>query len=334
MTMTWDQMEANADEHGFVPEKIYSQQCHLFPVCPPQDPEAAEIETAFWHAYLSRTRRFKKSPMYLDLFRYEWYEGRRRGGFWGYIEKTVQDIVCAPDPKIIILSAGCGRDLLKVGLAAGIWESTAPPKIQGTYREVDMKYFRLKKPGARILVTEFAGHNLALLQDTVKQMIARGLATEKMLAVRRWDFRKRTPLATASQEMVIFALTGNYCARSEQPYILREIARTIKPGGYLIASTISDRLDFHRAGTLLGKIRVLFDTPLAVPVLSDFWPWQARFARIASRMNNLGFWANVAAEEWMEFLEPAGMEQVRIYPGTSPFLPVEVLVARKKDNPE
>lgn len=332
MTITWDHMETNADEHGFVPESLYEENVHRFPTCPPQDPVAAEIEAAFWEAYLSRTRRFntRKTPMYMDLFRYEWYEGRKRGGFWGYIEETIRDIAPGPTPKITILSAGCGRDLLKVGLAAGIWASTAPPKIRGTYREVDMKYFSLKKPDARIMVTEFADHNMTLLRDTVEQLITRGLATREMVAVRRWDFRKRAPLATASQEIVVFALTGNYCARSEQPFILREIARTLKPGGCFIASTISDKLDFHRARTLLGKIRILLSTPLVIPVLPDFWPWQARFAKIAGKMNSLGFWANVAAEEWMEYLKPADMEQLRIYPGTSPFLPVEVLVALKK----
>ena len=68
---------------------------------------------------------------------------------------------------------------------------------------------------------------------------------------------------------------------------------------------------------------------LGVPVALDFIPWQIRWSRMAREMNDRGYWENVSAFRWMEFLKPAGMEEVKIYPAPSKIVPVEVLLARK-----
>jgi len=329
---TWLEIETLADEAGFIPEDIYDAHADRFSVCPPQHPAVREIETQVWRTYLSTAkRRNKRSLMYQELFRYEWYEGRKRGGFWGNIEKALRSVEPGPAPIVSILSAGSGRDLIKVGLAAGIFDSTAPARIRETYREVDARYLRLAKPQARIMVTEFDDSNLACLRQTVAGLIACGALTKEMIAVRKWDFRQAAPLATGTQDIIVFSLTGNYATIEEQPLILREIARCLKPGGRLITSTMTDKIDFHKARSHLGKLRLMLTTPLGWPVAIDFIPWQIRWAKMAGKMHDNGYWRNVSAAVWMKFLEPAGMEKVIIYPGPSEFLPVEVLVARKKD---
>jgi hypothetical protein len=58
--------------------------------------------------------------------------------------------------------------------------------------------------------------------------------------------------------------------------------------------------------------------------------WQVNWAKMAGRMNQLDFWANMSAESWARFLEPAGMETVRIYEGPCRLVPVEVLLSMKK----
>ncbi len=47
-------------------------------------------------------------------------------------------------------------------------------------------------------------------------------------------------------------------------------------------------------------------------------------------MNAAGYWKNVPAQQWAEFLEPFGMQKEKIYPAPSKIVPVEVLVAKKK----
>jgi SAM-dependent methyltransferase len=327
---TWQEIEALADENGFIPEAIYKEHVGNFPVCPPQHPEARRIEDEVWRTYLSTTRRRdKRSQMYQEMFRYEWYEGRRRRGFWGNIEKALGLLEPEQCRVISILSAGSGRDLIKVGLATGVFASTVPAKIRGTWREIDKQYLRLARPDARILMTEFDGNSLASLRRTVAALNDAGVLTPEMTAVRKWDFRLAAPLATGTQDVIVFSLTGNYATIEEQPLILREIARCLKPGGHLVASAMTDQLDFHKARSHWGKLKLALTTPLAWPVALDFIPWQIRWAKMAGKMNDKGYWRNVSAAVWMKFLEPAGMEQVRIYPGPSDFLPVEVLVARK-----
>ena len=330
VSLSWEEVEAFADENGFIGEKVYTNHCGNFPVCPPPDPEIAKLETDFWNAYLSKHKKSgKKNQLYQEMFRYEWYEGWGRSGFRGNIEKVIQSIEPGQSPVITILSAGCGRDLLKVGLAAGIWESTAGILIKGTYKEINMNHFRLAKPGARIMLTEFDKTNLKMLHETVNRLIEKGLLTKDMVAIRRWSFRERTPLVANTQDIVVFALTGNYTRENEQPLILREIVRCIKPGGHFVGSTISDKLDFHKARSPLGRIKVMLTTPLALPVAVDFTKWQLRFAKIAGIMNEKGYWANLPAEKWMEFIQPYNMRLVKIYPGPSSFLPVDVLLAQK-----
>lgn len=328
---SWQEIESLADENGFIPETVYNDQAGFFPVCPPQPPEVRRIESEVWRTYLSATRRGnKKSQMYQEIFRYEWYEGRKRRGFWGNIEKALRLVEPGDAPIISILSAGSGRDLIKVGLASGIFASTAPEKIRGTWREIDIKYLRLAKPQARIMVTEFNETNLSALRHTVDCLVEAGALTRAMTAIRKWDFRQTAPLTTDTQDIIVFPLTGNYATIDEQPLILREIARCVKPGGHLIASAMTDKIDFHKARGHLGKLRLALTTPLGWPVALDFIPWQIRWAKMAGEMNDKGYWKNVSAAGWMEFLKPAGMEEVKIYPGPSKFLPVEVLVAKKR----
>lgn len=328
---SWEEMAACADHTGVIPEAVYRAHSLCFPVCPPQNAEARRRETEIWTTYLSTTRRGrKKSSMYRELFRYEWYEGRKRTGFWGNIEAAIKRLNLGAASRITIFSAGSGRDLLKVGLAAGVFTSCAGKRIAGTHKEIDVKYMRLAKPEARILLTEFEEHNLASLSETVDSLIDAGALTPEMVTVRRWDFRQAAPLVCESQDLCVFSLTGNYAAASEQPLMLREIARCVRPGGHLVASAMTERLDFKKARSLRGKVRLILGTPLAWPVAFDFAPWQARWGKMAAEMYNLGFWKNASAKVWMSFLEPAQMEQVAIYPGPSTFLPVEVLLARKK----
>lgn len=327
---SWHDIESLADENGFIPEPVYNAHAADFPVCPPQPPDVRRIEEDIWQTYLSATkRRDKTSKMYRELFRYEWYEGRKRSGFWGNIEKGIKRVVAGETPIISILSAGSGRDLIKVGLAAGVFESTAPPKIKGTYKEIDKKYLRLAKPGARIMVTEFDDNNLSELKRTVSDLIAGGALTDGMASIRKWNFRMAAPLASGSQDIIVFSLTGNYATIDEQPLILREIARCLKPGGHLITSTMTDKISFKKAHSFSSRIRLALTTPLGLPVVLDFAPWQIRWAKMAAKMHDNGFWKNVPAETWMAFLRPAGMEVVVIYPGPCKHLPVEVLVAKK-----
>lgn len=193
-----------------------------------------------------------------------------------------------------------------------------------------MKYLRLAKPEAKIMVTEFDQSNLTALRNTVNALIMEGLLNEEMIAVRKWDFRLMAPLATGTQDLAVFALTGNYAAREEQPLILQEIARCIKSGGYLVASTMTDKFSFTKAGSALNKLKLIISTPLIWPIIGEFVPWQVRWGKVASLMYDKGYWKNHSADKWMAFLRPANMEQVKIYPGPSTLLPVEVLVAQKK----
>ncbi len=329
--LSWHEIEAMADENGFLPEAVYSRHIHQFPVCPPPDSHRKKKEARVWRIYLSSRRHWpKKNSMYQELYRYEWYEGRKRSGFWGNIEKALRLLEPGPAPVISILSAGTGRDLIKVGLAAGIFESIAPPKIKNTHREIDSRYLRLAKPGARIMVTEFDPDNLAALQRTIDTLIRTGALNNEMIALRQWNFRQAAPLASDSQNIIVFALTGNYATIDEQPMILREIARCVKPGGYLIASTMTEKLDFNKSSSILFKLQVILGSPLMMPIAVDFIPWQIRWAKMAAEMNNRGYWRNLPAETWMEFLQPAKMKKIAIYPGPSSYLPVEVLVAQRK----
>ncbi|MFP4039950.1 MAG: methyltransferase domain-containing protein [Desulfosudaceae bacterium] len=326
---SWREIEATADENGFIPEQTYTSQAERFPICPAPDPQRLRQEKETWRIYLSSRRRRKKTQVYNELFRYEWIEGRKRKGFWQNIEKALKLAATGATPVITIPSAGTGRDLIKVGLASGIFESTAPPRIRGTCREIAVDYMRLAKPGARIMLTEYDQNSLASLQDTVAALIAKGALTREMVAIRKWDFRQVAPLAADSQDIIVFSLVGNYATIEEQPLILRELARCVKPGGYLIASTMTDKISFNTTNTLKGKLKLALTTPLAIPVAIDFIPWQIRWGKMAAEMHNKGYWKNVPASVWMDFLRPAGMEEVAIYPGPSKFLPVEVLVARK-----
>ncbi len=330
--VSWEEMTARADENGVIPEAVYRKHSFRFPVCPPQNPEAARCESAVWRKYLSSTsRRRKNHLMYQELYRDEWYEGRKRTGFWGNIEAAIQGLELGQAPRIAIFSAGSGRDLIKVGLAAGIFESTAGKSISGTHREIDPRYMRLARPEARILLTEFDEHNLRLLRGTVDRLIAAEALTSEMVTIRRWNFREAAPVVTGTQDLVVFSLTGNYAAMTEQPLILREVSRCVRPGGHLVAATMTDKLDFNKARSPLGKLRLMLTTPLALPVALDFIPWQSRWGKMAAKMYNHGYWENATAEKWMSFIDPAQMEPVAIYPGPSRFLPVEVLLARKTE---
>ena len=325
----WQDIESQADENGFIPEKLYNENASNFKVCPPKDPDIQRMETQLWEEYLSSTRRNnKKRMMYEEMYRYEWYEGRKRMGFWGNIEDAVRTIDIGESPKVTIFSAGSGRDLFKVCLSSGIWKSKAPQKIKGTHREVSTKYFTLNKPNAKIMATEYDQNNLLALRSTINELIKEGLLNKGMIATRKWDFREAAPVASETQDLVIFSLTGNYATKIEQPLILQEIARCIGRGGYFVASTMTDKFSFKV--TTLKKLKFLFSSPLIWPIMTDFFPWQARYAKMAAMMNEKGYWKNFSADKWMEFLLPSNMEKVKIYPGPSKLVPVEVLVARKK----
>lgn len=253
---SWQQVESHSDSNGYIPETVYSGVSEDYPVCPPQKAEAARMESDAWDGYLSAMRRRKNGRgMYEEMFRYEWYEGRKRLGFWGSIETGIRNVAPGDAPRIAILSAGSGRDILKVGLAAGVWESMAPKRIRGTWREINPKWFRLVKPDARFFVTEFSLENFDRLKKTVEGLLEGGLLKPGMVSLRRWSFRQRVPLATGSQDLVIFSLTGNYASEAEQPGILNEIARCVKPGGHLLASTMRADFDFLRATSLSYRVK-------------------------------------------------------------------------------
>lgn len=327
---SWEEIEKFADNNGWLAADIYNSRISSFRVCPPQDPTATESEAMVWQKYLSATSKHNKRLMYHEMYRYDFYEGKRRRGFWGNIEDAVRTIAFSESPRITIFSAGVGRDLLKVGLSAGIWESRAPDKIRGTYKEISPDYFFLGKPAARIMVTEYENHVFAALSDTVNQLIKKGLCTDEMISVRQWDFRYRSPLKTATQDLAVFALVGNYATIQEQPLILREIARCLSKGGYLVAATMLPAFDFSKAHLSLRKIQIILSSPLMWPILSEVVPWQVQWAKMAGMMNAKGYWHNTPAKDWATFLESSGMRLLKVYPAPSSLIPVEVLVAQKE----
>jgi len=327
---SWQQVESNSDSNGYIPETVYSGVSEDYPVCPPQKAEAARMESDAWDGYLSAMRRRKNGRgMYEEMFRYEWYEGRKRLGFWGSIETGIRNVAPGDAPRIAILSAGSGRDILKVGLAAGVWESMAPKRIRGTWREINPKWFRLVKPDARFFVTEFSLENFDRLEKTVEGLLEGGLLKPGMVSLRRWSFRQRVPLATGSQDLVIFSLTGNYASEAEQPGILNEIARCVKPGGHLLASTMRADFDFLRATSLSYRVKFFLRTPLGWPIVPDFVPWQVWWGTTCHRMTEKGYWKNEDARTWARYMEPSMMEPVAIFPAPCDLVPVEVLLARK-----
>jgi len=151
-----------------------------------------------------------------------------------------------------------------------------------------------------------------------------------MVSIRKWNFRQAAPIASNSQDLVVFSLTGNYSTIEEQPLILREIARCVKQGEHLIASTMTPKLDFDKARSPLNIARLVLTNPLSWPILHEFASWQRKWGEMAGKMMQKGFWENTTGQKWAAFIEPAGMETVRIYPGPVKLLPVEVLVTRKK----
>jgi SAM-dependent methyltransferase len=326
----WQQVESLADSNGHIPERIYSGVSDTFSVCSPQGEDAVRLEREAWEQYLSARRRLKKGRgMYEEMFRYEWYEGRNRAGFWGAIERGVRHVALGDAPRIAILSAGSGRDILKVGLAAGVWESTAPKHIRGTWREINPKWFRLVKPDTRFFFTEYSPDNFDRLATTVETLLERGLLKSDMVSLRRWSFRQRVPLVTGSQDLAIFSLTGNYATEEEQPRILNEIARCIRPGGHLIASTMRADFDFIRVASLAYRVRCFLRTPLGWPVCIEFLPWQVWWATTCHRMMEKGYWKNADAHTWADYMTPSRMDPVAIYPAPCELVPVEVLLARK-----
>lgn len=101
--LSWSDMEAHATDNGFIPCPVYTENAGRFRVCPPPDRERAETESEIWRTYLSATR--KKTPdrnLYTEMYRYEWYEGRKRKGFWGNIEDAVKSIRSLENPRICI----------------------------------------------------------------------------------------------------------------------------------------------------------------------------------------------------------------------------------------
>jgi hypothetical protein len=55
-----------------------------------------------------------------------------------------------------------------------------------------------------------------------------------------------------------------------------------------------------------------------------------RWAKMAIRPYEKGYWVNVPARLWADFLRPTDMEEVKIYPGVVKLMPVEVLVMKKR----
>lgn len=327
---TWEDIESHATENGFIPDEFYREYAKKFRVCPEQKKEVADSETLIWDIYLSATRKGNSQQnLYSEMYRYEWYEGRNRTGFWGNIEDAIRSLAPDETPRISIFSAGSGRDLLKVGLAAGVWSSSAPPHIKGTYKEIDMDYFHLQKPGARMIVTEYGEGNFREMEKTVKRLLAKNLISPDMVSLSRWDFREKAPVVTESQDILVFSLTGNYARLDEQPLILREIARCVKPGGFMIASTLSPAFDFFRAKKILYRLKLFLRTPLGWPIALEFMKWQVHWVKMAGTMIKDGFWTNVSAETWADFLKPSGMKKIAIYDGPCNLVPVEVLVTQK-----
>jgi len=326
-TDQWEALEQSANEAGWIPQQSYEAQISNFQICP-LDQKAIEKEKEVWDRYLSV--KDHQRLMYHELFRYEFYEGLFRKGFWGNIEDAIRKIALPETSRIVIFSAGTGRDLLKVGLAAGIWKSTAPALIRGTYKEINPKYFQLVNSCARIMVTEQEPHVYTALGELVDQLIQDKALDERMITIRRWDFRYKSPVVTESQDLLVLALVGNYAKITEQPFILREVSRCLKKGGHLVASTMLPDLNFSKARVGLKKLMIILSSPLWWPILNKALPWQVQWAKMAGEMNKIGYWENVPAERWMEFLKPAGMKPVKIYPAPSSLLPVEVLVARKE----
>lgn len=324
----WNEIEKHAERNGFIPQSVYLENASNFKTCKPQSPEIAQQETDIWGKYLSATGKGSKN-LYSEMYRYEWYEGRKRNGFWGNIENAIKKNKLGDAPNITIFSAGSGRDLLKVCLAAGVWGSTAPKKIKGTYKEINSKYFTLQKPNAKIIVTEYDDGNYSELTETVNHLKNCGLLTDSMIYMSRWNFREKIPVANETQDIVVFSLTGNYATKEEQPLILQEIARCIKKGGYFIGSTLSSDFDFNKARSITNKLKLIVSTPLGWPIFVDFLKWQAQWGKMAGKMNKMGYWANISAKTWAEYLLPAGMKIVRIYSGTCKIVPVEVLVTQK-----
>lgn len=327
----WTSIELTGDKNGWIPKTVYESNFLHFRVCPMQNPKIATAEAEVWKEYLSATRKANQGRlMYHELYRYEFYEGRKRSGFWGNIENAIKMIGLNESPKITIFSAGVGRDLLKVGLASGIWQSSAPNRIKGTHKEISPIYFSLAKPNARLMVTEYEEHMLEALDGTILQLKRNDLLNEEMITSRKWDFRHKTPLVNGTQDLVVFALTGNYATIEEQPSILQEIARCITKGGYLIAATMLPELEFSKAHRGIRKLKIILSSPLMWPILHEFAPWQIQWGKMAGKMNELGYWKNVPAKKWIEFLKPAGMKLIKIYSAPSSLLPVEVLVMQKE----
>ena len=185
--MLWRDVQSVANKAGWIAEDVYDRFSSgpEARVCA-ETTEAFYAELAAWEEYLSAIGKRNGKQMYQELYRYQWYEGWGRRGFWGNIEDAIKNVSLGEAPKIAILSAGVGRDIVKVGLSAGIWKSSAPKGIRGTYKEISdfQKYFSLAKPNARIIVTEYNGHNLKSLKEMVSQMIKAGLLTEEMITVR------------------------------------------------------------------------------------------------------------------------------------------------------
>ncbi|MBU1168459.1 MAG: class I SAM-dependent methyltransferase [Proteobacteria bacterium] len=329
--ITWEDLESHATENGFIPQELYREHARHFRVCPMQPKEVEDAEAEIWDIYLSTMRKGKKQRnLYSEMFRYEWYEGRKRTGFWGNIEEAVGAYCNHKAPRISVFSAGSGRDLLKVGLAAGVWSSKAPSKIKGTYKEIDPTYFQLQKPDARIIVTEFGEGNYNEMKRTITELRENNLIVPGMVYLSRWNFREKAPVASESQDMVVFSLTGNYAHIDEQPLILQEIARCVKQGGYMISSTLSTAFDFLKARGLVYRLKFFLKTPLGWPVALDFMTWQLQWAKMAGTMNKKGLWATGSAEIWADFLKPASMKKIMIYDSPCNLVPVEVLVAQKE----
>jgi hypothetical protein len=93
---------------------------------------------------------------------------------------------------------------------------------------------------------------------------------------------------------------------------------------------MTDEFDFSRNRRPWNVLRFVLTNPLGWPILSEFAPWQIRWAKMAIRLYEKGYWVNVPARLWADFLRPADMEEVRIYPGVIKLMPVEVLVMKKR----
>ncbi len=81
------------------------------------------------------------------------------------------------------------------------------------------------------------------------QLIEKGLLKKEMVSIRKWNFRRPSPVACRTQDFTVFSLTGNYATMEEQPFILHEIVKYIKDGGYFIARFINF-MDFTDEGEI------------------------------------------------------------------------------------